>query len=178
LSALAQRYAAAFADVALERKDPERVRGDLSAFLDAYHSSPDLENFLSNPSIENNVKKEFLGKLAERMSLAPELKNFLFVLVDHYRTELLRDFMPIFQTELNSRLGIAEAQVTSAHELSARDKEELKQTLERTTGKTIEMKFSVDQSLLGGAVVQIGSTIYNGSVRERLERMRTQFEAE
>lgn len=178
MSALAQRYAAALADAALERKDPDKVRKDLGAFLDAYHSSSDLQNFLLNPTVATDVKKAVLAKLAERMDLSPELRNFLFVLADHYRVEILGDFLPVFQSELNSRLGIAQAEVKSAHELNEREKSDLKQALERRTGKKIDVQYSRDQGLLGGAVVQIGSTIYDGSVKEQLERLRAQLESE
>jgi F-type H+-transporting ATPase subunit delta len=98
--------------------------------------------------------------------------------VDNRRAELLREILPVFEVELNSRLGIAEAQVTSARELAAEEKRDLMQALETVTGKKIEARYSLDESLLGGAVVQIGSTIYDGSVREQLERLRARLEAE
>lgn len=178
MSALAQRYATALADVALERNKASAIKNDLASLSETYRGSADLQNFLSSPSIGAGVKKSFLAKLAEQMQLQEEVRNFLFLLVDHGRTELLRDFMPILEAELNARLGIAEAKVTSARELGNDEKRELIAKLERITGKKIEMRYTLDRSVLGGAVVQIGSTIYDGSVREQLERLRTQLETE
>ena len=178
MSALAQRYATALADVAIERNKANAIKNDLASFTETYRGSADLQNFLSSPSIGADVKKSFLGNLAGRMQLQEEVRNFLFLLVDHGRTELLRDFMPILESELNARLGIAEAQVTSARELGENEKRELTVKLERITGKKIETRYMLDPGVLGGAVVQIGSTIYDGSVREQLERLRTQLETE
>jgi F-type H+-transporting ATPase subunit delta len=83
-----------------------------------------------------------------------------------------------FSEELNKRLGIEEAEVTSARELSAAEKKDLTGALERRTGKKIEARFQEDSTLLGGAVVRLGSTIYDGSVREQLNRLRERLEAE
>lgn len=178
MSAVAQRYATALTDVALERGKASAIKNDLASFSETYRGSSDLQHFLSSPSIAASVKKSFLAKLAEQMQLQEEVKNFLFLLVDHGRTELLRDFMPILESELNARLGIAEAQVTSARELAEKEKRALTAKLERITGKKIETRYTLDPNVLGGAVVQIGSTIYDGSVREQLERLRTQLENE
>jgi F-type H+-transporting ATPase subunit delta len=178
LSVLAQRYAAALADVALERKNPAAVKRELASFAGAYQESADLRNFLASPAVDFALKHSLIEKLAEEMDLSLTVRNFLFLLVDNRRAELLREILPVFEVELNSRLGIAEAQVTSARELAAEEKKELMQALERVSGKKIEARYSLDESLLGGAVVQIGSTIYDGSVREQLERLRARLEAE
>ena len=178
MSALAERYATALADVAFERNKADGVRNDLASLIAAYHDSADLRNFLSSPAISTDVKKSFLAKLAQRMELGEEVRNFLFILVDHDRADLLRDLMPTFDSEMNARLGIAEAQVTSARELAEDEKRELAAKLGRITGKQIHMRYALDLDILGGAVVQIGSTIYDGSVREQLERLRTQLETD
>jgi F-type H+-transporting ATPase subunit delta len=92
--------------------------------------------------------------------------------------DMLREIGKVFGEELNARLGIAEAEVTSPRELSEAEKKELTASLERRTGKKIEARFSQDQALVGGAVVRVGSTIYDGSVREQLNRLREQLETE
>jgi F-type H+-transporting ATPase subunit delta len=98
--------------------------------------------------------------------------------VDHRRTELLPEIQQAFREELNARLGIVEAEVTSARELSAGEKKELTSVLEQRTGKKIEAQFEEDGALLGGAIVRLGSTIYDGSVRDQLNRLREQLEME
>ncbi len=91
---------------------------------------------------------------------------------------MLREIQQAFLVELNARLGIAEADVTSSQVLSAEERKQLVAMLEKKTGKKIEARFHEDQSLVGGAVVRVGSTVYDGSVREQLTRLREQLEAE
>jgi F-type H+-transporting ATPase subunit delta len=176
--ALAQRYAAALADVAFEQNRADQVKGGLAAFVDAVFESADLRNFLESPGIDSAVKRRAIGAIAERMGLDPAVRNLLYVIADHRRTEMLRGIEAAFRDELNARLGIAEAQVVSARPLSDAEKEELKAALERRIGKKIEANFRQDKTLLGGAVVRVGSTVYDGSVREQLGRLREQLEME
>jgi F-type H+-transporting ATPase subunit delta len=172
------RYAAALADVALEEKSADRVKRDLAAFTAACGSSPDLRNSLETPAVGREEKLHVIQKLAERMDLAPAVRNFLCVLVDNRRTHMLPEIQEAFHVELNARLGVAEADVTSSRELTAEERARLTAALTRRTGKKIEAHFHEDKSLVGGAVVRVGSTVYDGSVREQLTRLREQLEAE
>jgi F-type H+-transporting ATPase subunit delta len=176
--AVAQRYAAALADVALERKNAEKVRRDLHSFAETYFSSSDLRNTLESPAINRENKNKVIEAIAEKMGLDPAVRNFIYLVVDHRRTEMLPEIQAVFRNELNLRLGIEEAEVTSARELSAAEKKELTGVLERRTGKKVEARFEQDKALLGGAVVKLGSSIYDGSVREQLNRLREQLETE
>jgi len=176
--AVAQRYAAALTDVALERNRADQVKRGLAAFVGTLAGSADLRNFLESPGIDPGVKRRAIEAIAQRMGLDAAVRNFLYVIVDHRRTEMLREIEAAFRGELNTRLGIAEAEVVSARPLSDAEREELKAALERRTGKKIEANFREDKALLGGAVVRVGSTVYDGSVREQLDRLREQLEME
>jgi F-type H+-transporting ATPase subunit delta len=176
--AAAQRYAAALADVALERKDADGVKRDLASFVDAFYSSPELRNLLDNPSVNAELKQKAIEKITGAMQLTPAVRNFIHSVVDHQRTGMLREIEKAFRDELNARLGIAEAEVVSAQELSAAEKKELIAALAERTGKKIVANFREDKSLLGGAIVRVGSTVYDGSVREQLERLREQLVGE
>ena len=176
--AVARRYAAALADVAMEQKNADAVKSGLASFVEAYFEAEDLRNFVESPGIEPEAKRRVIEAIAERMGLNTAVRNFVFLIVDHRRMEMLRDIEAAFRSEMNARLGIADAEVVSARELSDGEKKELTAALERRTGKKIEAKFREDKGLLGGAMVRVGSTIYDGSVREKLERLRAQLEAE
>ncbi len=176
--AVSSRYAAALADVALEQKSADRVKRDLATFTDAYDSSSDLRTSLESPAVGREAKLHVVQKIAARMDLAPAVRNFLCVLVDNRRTEMLHEVQQAFRVELNARLGIADADVTSSRELSAEERKQLTAALEKRSGKKIEARFHEDRSLVGGAVVRVGSTVYDGSVREQLTRLREQLEAE
>jgi F-type H+-transporting ATPase subunit delta len=178
LSAVAERYAAALADVAVAHQSGEAVRKDLASFIAVYSESADLRNALETPSLEQDLKTKIVQSIAAKMGLNDAVRNFVILIVSHQRTHLLHEIDQAFVSELNSRLGIEEAEVTTARQLSDAEKEELLSVLERRTGKKIEAKFVADQSVLGGAVVRVGSTVYDGSVREQLNRMRERLEAE
>ena len=178
MSAVAQRYAAALADVAAERKNGEAVSRDLGTFVEAFFSVADLRNALESPSISAELKRKVIEEIAAKMKLDAAVRNFIYLVVDHHRTEMLREIQEAFRGELNARLGIVEAEVTSARELSAGEKKELTAVLERRTGKKVEARFQEDEALLGGAIVRLGSTIYDGSVRDQLNRMREKLETE
>ncbi len=178
MSAIARRYAAALADVALEHKSADAVKRDLSAFVTAFFGSPDLRNVVESPAVNRDLKQRVVEEVAARMGMDDAVRNFILVLVDNRRTNLLREIEKALSEELNARLGIAEAEVTTARELGALERERLTEALKRLTGKEIDARFEEDRSLLGGAVVRVGSQVYDGSVREQLNRLREHLEAE
>jgi len=171
-------YAGALADVALATGRAERLRQEVRSFAELAAASADLRNFLDSPAIPREGKQDLLAKLVGRMGASNELRNFLFVLVDHHRTGLLGEIAREFETTLLERLGVAEASVSSARELSAPQKQKLSGTLESVTGKKIEARYSVDPTLVGGLVVRIGSTVYDGSVRAQLEKLAARLTRE
>lgn len=164
------------ADVAMKMSSTQRVRTDFESFVGAFYSAADLRSFLESPAVGIDVKQNVIKTLAARMQLDPNVTNFIHLIVMHGRTELLREIESALREELNARMGIAQAEVTSARGLSDAERRELTAALERRTGKKIEARFSEDGSLLGGAVVRVGSTVYDGSVREKLNRLREQLE--
>jgi len=176
--AVAQRYAEALAGVAFERNIAGQVKGDLSAFIEAFYSAADLRHVLESPSVGRDLKRKVVEAVAAKMNLDQSVCNFIHLIVDHRRTEALREIEEAFRAAMNAKLGIADAQVTSARALSAEEKAHLVAALTRRTGKKIEARFQEDKSLFGGAVVQVGSTVYDGSIREQLTRLREQLESE
>ena len=178
MSAVAERYAAALADVAVERKNSETIKRNLAAFVEAFSSVADLRNALESPALNAEVKRKVIAEVTGKMGLDVAVRNFIYLVVDHRRTEILPEMEEAFLSELNERLGIEDAEVTSAHELNDDEKRQLRTVLEQRTGKKVEARFQIDGALLGGAVVRLGSTIYDGSVRDQLKRLREQLETE
>jgi F-type H+-transporting ATPase subunit delta len=178
LRSAAAEYATALADVAIASGRAEVLRQEVRSFADLAAGSADLRNFLSSPAISRAAKQELLEKLVTFTGGSKELRNFLFVLVDHHRTALVAEISREFETVLLRRMGVAEADVTSARELSAEQKQKLAGTLQTVTGKKIEARYAVDPTLVGGLVVRIGSTIYDGSVRAQLEQMAARLNSD
>jgi F-type H+-transporting ATPase subunit delta len=97
------------------------------------------------------------------------------VLIDHRRVRFLAPIIAQLEKELDARLGFAEAQITSAHELGDAEKRDFEVQVGKLTGKKVRARYGKDASLLGGAVVRLGSTIYDGSVKGQLERIREEI---
>jgi F-type H+-transporting ATPase subunit delta len=172
------QYATALADIALEQGAAEPVKQQLEDFGAAYAESAELRSVLSSPAVERTAKHGVIEKLATRMGASRIVRNFLFIMVDNQRTHLWPEILQTFEGVIRQRQGVAEAEVTSSAELTGPQKTQLQQTLERLTGRKIQAKYSLDPALLGGAVVRIGDTIYDGSVRNRLNQMRARLAAE
>ena len=172
------QYATALADIALEQGAAEPVKRQLTDFGAAYAESAELRNILASPAVEKAVKHGVIEKLTARLGASRIIRNFLFVVTDNQRTHLLPEILETFDAVIRQRLGMAEAEISSAAELTAVQKTSLLQTLERLTGKKIQAKYSLDPALLGGAVVRIGDTIYDGSVKNRLSQLRARLSAE
>jgi F-type H+-transporting ATPase subunit delta len=178
LKSVSLQYANALADIALEQGAAEPAVNQLTDVAAAYAESAELRNFLASPAITKEAKHGVIEKLAARMGASKIIRNFLFVVVDHSRAAQLPEIIESFREVVRQRAGIAEAEVVSAMELNAAQKAELLQTLERKTGKKIQAKYSLDPALLGGALVRIGDTVYDGSVRTQLNHMRERLTAE
>lgn len=172
------QYANALADIALEQGAAEPSAKQLENFGEAYAQSAELRTFLASPAISVEAKHGVLEKILKRLVASKIIRNFLFVIADHRRTNLIPEIIDTFQQVIRQRQGVAEAAVSSVIELTAAQKKELAATLARLTGKKIEPKYSIDPALLGGAVVRIGDTIYDGSLRSRLNEMRMKLSAE
>lgn len=172
------QYATALADIVLEQGAAEPARKQLEDFRAAYVASAELRTFLVSPSIAREAKHGVIEKLVARMGASKIIRNFLFVMADNQRFRLLPEIVDTFEQILRQRQGVADAEVTSAAELSDGQKSALARTLERLSGKKIQARYSLEPALLGGAVVRIGDTIYDGSVRNRLNQLRVQLASE
>jgi F-type H+-transporting ATPase subunit delta len=172
------QYANALADAALAQGAADAVLKQLGDFATAFAVSSELRNFLTSPGVPREAKHGVIEKIAARIGAGKIIRNFLFVIADHQRTHILPEILAAFQDVIRQRQGIAEAEISSAVELSAAQKKKFAQTLERLTGKKIQAKYSLDPALMGGAVVRVGDTIYDGSVRNSLNKMRARLAAE
>jgi F-type H+-transporting ATPase subunit delta len=178
LKALAERYANALVDVALENKQADQVKQELAAFAAMVRESHDLHAFLANPSITRAIKHAAIEQLVQRMGASRTLRNYLFVIVDQRRAGMLIEIEQAFSALLDARQGITQATVTSAAELTSAERAEIDAALVKLTGRKAQAQCKTDPSLIGGAVIRIGSTIYDGSVRAQLDRMRAKMISE
>jgi F-type H+-transporting ATPase subunit delta len=169
-------YARAFADVVVGSKlDPARLQQELHTVEALLAESDPLRRVLENPSIPSDRKLAVLDVLAQRAGLSRQVRNFVAVITGHRRLPLFSDIVKQVEQELNDRLGFADAEVSSARPLSDSEKKLLEAEVAKLTGKSVRARYQQDSSLLGGAVVKVGSTIYDGSVKGQLEKIREQL---
>jgi F-type H+-transporting ATPase subunit delta len=178
LKSASLQYANALADIALAQGAAALVTQQLGDFTAAYTSSVELRNFLASPAVSKVEKRGVAEKISSRLGASKIVRNFLFVVIDHQRTQLLPEIFESFEDVVRERQGIAEAEIFSPAALNDAQKKEMTQALERLTGKKVEAKFSLDTNLLGGALVRVGDTIYDGSLRNRLNALRERLAAE
>ena len=176
MAAVLARYARAFADVVVDHKlNVDQTAEELSQMAALVDGNRDLRNVLGNPAVAREQKLALLDAIVKRLGVARLTRNFLAVLVDHRRIGSLGEVVELLKSELDRRMGIAQARVSSARELTATEKKSLEQQLAAITGKIVRATYSENAALLGGVTVRVGSTIYDGSVQGRLERMRQEI---
>ena len=151
---------------------------ELRDFLALLRESPQLAILLGSPAVSRANKHAVAEALVERMGASRTLRNFLFVVLDQRRMASAAGDPAAFEAQLDERQGITRADVTSARELNEGEKKQLRAALERLTGRRVEAQYRLDPALIAGAVVRIGSTIYDGSVRTQLERLRARWSLE
>ena len=178
MAAVLGRYARAYADVAVKNKlNPEKTVAEFQQMADVVNSSRELRNVLQNPAVNREQKLKLLDSIIQHIGATKMLRNFLAVLIDHRRIGNIGDLLEQFKRELDRRMGIADARVSSIRELTSAERKSLEQQLAEITGKTVRATYSQDAGLLGGVLVRVGSTIYDGSVHGRLQRMRAEIAA-
>jgi F-type H+-transporting ATPase subunit delta len=173
MASVTNTYARAFADVIVARRlDANQALKELRAMVALLDVSEDLRKVLETPSIPAERKRAVLDAIVAREGFSKPVRNFMAVLIDHRRTPFLADIARQVEVEMNERLGFAEAEVTSARELSDAEKRTLEAQVEKLSGKRVRARYAQDASLLGGAIVRVGSTIYDGSVKGQLGKIR------
>jgi F-type H+-transporting ATPase subunit delta len=176
MAAVLGRYARAYADVAMKNKlNPEKTVAEFEQMAEVVKGSRELRNVLENPAVGREQKLKLLDAIIKHVGATKMLRNFLAVLIDHRRIGKIGDLLEQFKREMDRRMDIADAKVSSIRELTSAEKKSLEQELAEITGKTVRATYSQDASLLGGVLVRVGSTIYDGSVHGRLQRMRQEL---
>ena len=173
MPAFVARYAAAFLEVVTSAKlDTAAINRELSDFLATWDGSAELREFFVNPAITAVQKVAFLDTLNEKLGLWKEVRNLLAVMISNDRIAAVGEVAAAYRRLLQEQLGIRQAQIVTARELDAAEREALVAEVGKLAGSRVEASFKLDAAILGGTVVRIGSTVYDGSVRGRLDRLK------
>ena len=173
MSVLSLRYAHAFASVAGSgHLDVAAAQQQLSDFSGTLAGSRELREVLMNPSIANDQKLKVLDAIAARIGMFPQVRNFIAVIMNHQRLDELDEILTEYHAVADDQSGLTEAEVISARPLNDNDRAELEAQVAKLAGGRIRTTYSQDATLLGGAVVRIGSTVYDGSIRAQLQQLK------
>jgi F-type H+-transporting ATPase subunit delta len=177
VAAVSSRYARALADVIVSAKlDPAKAVEHLHSLVAAFQESRELREVWESPAIPVEQKHKVLDAIAARIGVTErQIRNFIAVLIDQDRITLLPEIAKQLDVELNVRNGRVDAEIVSARELGAEQRSSLIAEISRLTGKIVLPHYATDEKLLGGVTVRVGSTIYDGSVRGQLQRIRQQL---
>lgn len=169
---VARRYASALADVVLERGEANEVQEELRSWEQMIQSSPNLQEVLRNPTIALDQKRAVLNRLIALTKPNPATTNFLKVLLQNQRLTELGEINLKLAEIVDERAGMVAATVTTARGVPEQAQQQLHTKLVSVTGKKVRIKFATDPELIGGLVTRIGSTVYDGSVRNHLQLVK------
>ena len=173
MASFASPYARAFADVVTSaRLDAAAIDRQLSDFMATWDGSGQLREVFEDPSIPAPQKVAILDKMNAKLGMQRELRNLVAVLINHNRIAHIHEVAQAWRREMQERMGIRPAEIVTARELNEQEQRSLVEGAARLAGTQVQATFKLDKSILGGTVVRIGSTVYDGSVRGRLERLR------
>jgi len=171
-SAILGRYAKSLAEIVFEENIDEKVTEDLKSYSEIFRTVPDLPGALDSPAVPREAKEKLLEELMAHYPVHPITSNFLRILLQNNRIRYFQEIVDSFNKFVNEQKGVVSAQVTAAAPLSEQQLENLEKRLAEITGKLVNVELQTDASLLGGIVVQIGSTNFDGSIRTKLADMK------
>jgi F-type H+-transporting ATPase subunit delta len=171
LQTVARRYAAALADVAIERREEREVQTELDHWASLIESNPQLKEVFANPTVVYDQKRKVLEELISRTRVRETTGSFLRVLLKNQRLSQLKEVAARYSYVLDERAGMVAASVTTARPIPEDLRSSLHEALATATGRKVRLSFATDEQIIGGLVARIGSTIFDGSVQNQLERL-------
>ncbi|MCK4534154.1 MAG: ATP synthase F1 subunit delta [Syntrophobacterales bacterium] len=171
-SDIAKRYARALFDIAREEDRIEAIGGELDGFSSILKENGNLVEFFANPVFSCPDKAAVMGDILDKADMSATTSNFLKLLVDKGRTDILEQIEECYRKYMDDVLNKVRVSVKTAFPLSSELSVRIKKQMEGLTGKNVEMVVDEDPSLLGGVVIGVGDTLYDGSVRAQLNNMR------
>ncbi len=172
---LARRYARALMSIGADAGNAEKLGADLRAFAQAMQISPELVTTITNPAFPRADRKKIVDALATRFAVHPTSRTFLYVLLDKERLSHLPAMSREVDAALEAQAGRISAEVVSATALTPAQLSQITATLEKLSGKKIQLARREDPELLGGIIAKVGDIIYDGSVRTQLRQLRDQM---
>ena len=171
----ATRYAKALLDVTTSDADAGQAERDLTTFADLLGTSSELRQALLAPSVPASGKRGIVTAIAQRIGMAPAGVRLLQLLADRDRLGLMDDLLAVYRERLLERRKVVRAELRSAVALTPDEVKAIETELGAVTGMNVAIDAVVDPELIGGVLAKVGSTVYDGTVRSQLQRLRRQL---
>ena len=172
ISNISKRYAKAFFEIAAEEKQIERYYDEINQVASIIAQNKALSDFLANPVFDQGSKKGVVKSIIGKLQLSPMTKSFLNLLVDKKRIDILHDIVICYRQLMDEALKKVRVNIKTAFPLSGNMQDYVSSNLEKLTGRKVELFIENDPNLLGGIVIGVGDTLYDGSIRNQLNNMR------
>jgi F-type H+-transporting ATPase subunit delta len=177
MAAVELRYARALAAVISDQKlNVVAAQGQLDDFVETLEASAELRDVLADPSIPEPQKLNVLDAIAAKSGMSKTVRNFIAVIAHHQRLHELRGMVEAYASIADEASSVAEVEIVSAQPLDEKNRKLLEEKISTLTGlQQVHATYSEDATLLGGAVVTIGSTVYDGSIRAQLQQLKARL---
>lgn len=173
---VAKRYAKALIEIAEELKKLDRITQDVQLIDSVIKNSRELQLFLKSPIIREDKKKEVIQEIFTDSRVDPIMLKFILLLIEKKREALLQDILSMYQELYNEKMGVVTAEVITAVEIDVNDKKKVeKKILEMTHAEKVRAIYKIDPSIVGGIVIKIGDTVYDASIRRKIQLLREQL---
>ena len=172
---IARRYARALFAIGVDRRNFEALGGELDALAALWNQATDIRQSLSNPIFKPSQKRAILQGLLPRVAPTREVQSLALLLLERGRIAALPAIARAYKEMCDDKLGRARATVRSARPLDGATENEIRSALERRTGRSVIVTAEVDPTLLGGIDAQVAGLVLDGSLRARLNALRSKI---
>jgi F-type H+-transporting ATPase subunit delta len=148
------------------------VKQDLESFAEAFETHKDLREVLLSPTIPLDAKRKIVEQVAKGMGLLRIMANFLLVILEQSRLGMLDEFVEAYEAVLDDLAGVVRVEVYSSCPLRSGVQGRLEKVMTELTGKVVKLSYQVDEKLIGGLKMQLGSKVFDGTIRTQLEELR------
>ncbi|MDB9760585.1 ATP synthase F1 subunit delta [Pelagibacteraceae bacterium] len=169
-SETANRYALALYELAIEKSELEEVENNVNEILTIYSTSKELKDFIKNPTQSQSIQTEILNRISVQMNFSKIIKNFLGVLIVQRRIFFIKKIFLNFISLASKQRGELKASLVSSKNLTSEELESLSKDLSKTMGAPIALDYEVDENLIGGLKMQIGSLMIDTSIKNKLKK--------
>ena len=171
---VANRYANSLIDSAIDKNNLDSIYNDIKLLLSAFDISKELKHVFVNPVIKPETKKTIIDEIFKN-KVENDTLHFIHFVIDKHREEILYEIAQRFLILRNEHLGIVSIEVKSAFDITDEQKQAIKERFKNLLNKKINLTFKIDKNIIGGFVARVGDTVYDGSVKHQLERLKNNF---